>query len=154
MDSHEVLKKAVTEVGAKSVASDMNLSSSLIYKWCEPSEPEGAGGADNPLDRLLRIYELTGDTGPIAWLCQRAGGYYVANHAPVDQEKFSLLPTTRQILREFTELLDAVSEGMEDDGKIDDKEAERIRAEWEDLKSIAEGFVNACEKGTFGKGKS
>jgi hypothetical protein len=153
MNSHEVLKKAVTEVGAKSVASDMNLSSSLIYKWCEPSEPEGAGGADNPLDRLLRIYELTGDTGPIAWLCQRAGGYYVANQPPVEKEKFSLLPTTRRILREFTELLDAVSESMEDDGKIDGKEAERIRAEWEDLKSIAEGFVTACEKGTFAKRK-
>lgn len=151
MKSHEVMKKAVTNVGAKSVASDMNLSASLIYKWCEPKEGPDAGGADNPLDRVAKIYELTGDTGPLSWLCQQADGFYVKNPEPPEEQEnvLHILPTTRTILREFSELLDAVSESVEDDGRIDSEEAERIRAKWEDLKSISEGFVVACEKGQY-----
>ena len=68
MDSYEVLKKSVSDLGVKSVASDLGLSASLIYKWCQPSASEEASGADNPLDRLARIHELTRDTGPIKWL--------------------------------------------------------------------------------------
>ena len=44
MNSYEVLKNAITPVGAKSIAADMNLSTSLIYKWCQSkdyiSEPQ------------------------------------------------------------------------------------------------------------------
>jgi hypothetical protein len=52
MDSSEVLKNAISGVGAKSVAADMNLSASLIYKWCQPSGRVEDSGADNPLGRL------------------------------------------------------------------------------------------------------
>ena len=151
MESHEVMKKAVTNIGAKSVASDMNLSASLIYKWCESTEGEDAGGADNPLDRVHKIYELTGDTGPISWLCNKADGFYVNNPDYEEQADnvAPILPMTRRILREFSALLDAVSESLEDDGKIDQKESKLIRAKWEDLKSISEGFVVACEQGQY-----
>ena len=42
MDSHEVLKKAVTKRGAKMVASELGLSTSLLYKWTEesPASPD------------------------------------------------------------------------------------------------------------------
>jgi hypothetical protein len=150
MESHEILKQAVNTIGAKAVASNMNLSLSLIYKWCEPKDSPDAGGADNPLDRLAKIHKLTGDSGPIQWLCEEAGGFYVRNPVRAKNLEDPILKMTRTILREFTELLDAVSEGYEDDGNIDQKEADLIRSKWEDLKGISESFVVGCEKGQYG----
>jgi len=149
MESYNVLKKAITAVGVKSVAADMSLSTSLVYKWCESKEGEEAGGAANPLDRIDKIYQLTGDTSPISWLCQRAGGFFVENPPRKTAADGPLLPVTQKILREFSELLEAVSNSLENDGHVDAKEAAKIRNEWEDLKSVAEGFVLACEKGRY-----
>ncbi|MBN2686318.1 MAG: hypothetical protein JXR40_13640 [Pontiellaceae bacterium] len=150
MDSYEVLKKSVSDLGVKSVASDLGLSTSLIYKWCQPSGTEDASGADNPLDRLARIYKLTHDRGPVKWLCQQADGYFVENVSTnEDLDTIPLLHMTRRIVREFSELLDVLTESIENDGVIDLKEAEQIRVEWEKLKSSAESFVSSCEKGTY-----
>lgn len=149
MKSHEVLKKSVSDLGVKSVASDLGLSTSLIYKWCQPTGSDDASGADNPLDRLARVYELTQDTGPVEWLCQRANGYFVPN-VPLQQvDAIPLLHMTRLIVREFSELLDVLTESIDNDGVIDLQEAERIRAEWEKLKSSAENFVASCEQGMY-----
>lgn len=149
MDSYEVLKKSVSGLGVKSVASDLGLSASLIYKWCQPSGSEDASGADNPLDRLARIYELTHDTGPVQWLCRQAGGYYVPNVPTRETDAIPLLHMTRRIVREFSELLDVLTESIENDGVIDLSEAGNMRLEWEKLKSSAESFVSACEKGVY-----
>ncbi len=155
MESHEVLKQTMSEVGVKSIAADMNLSTSLLYKWCQPKDSPDAPGADNPLDRLLRICELTGETQPLRWLCERSSGYFTRNPVIHSEESIPLINATRGILKEFTELLDAVSESIENDGEISPDEAERIRSEWEDLKSLTEGFVNSCELGTYaGSGDS
>ncbi len=149
MNSHEVLKKSVSDLGVKSVAADLGLSTSLIYKWCQPNDSEDSSGADNPLDRLARIYELTGDRGPIEWLCGKADGYFVENVPAQAVEKIPLLHMTRRIVREFSELLDVLTESIENDGKIDLDEAARIRREWESLKSSAESFVSSCEKNVY-----
>ena len=149
MNSHEILKKSVSDLGVKSVASDLGLSTSLIYKWCQPTDSDVASGADNPLDRLARVYELTGDTGPINWLCQKADGYFVPNAQLQSIDAIPLLHMTRRIVREFSDLLDVLTESIENDGKIDLDEAEKIRVEWEKLKSSAESFVSACEKGMY-----
>lgn len=149
MNSHEVIKKSVSDLGVKSVASDLGLSTSLIYKWCQPTDSEDASGADNPLDRLARVHELTGDTGPIQWLCQKADGYFVPNAPLQEIEAIPLLHMTRRIVREFSDLLDVLTESIENDGKIDLNEAEKIRVEWEELKSSAESFVSSCEKGVY-----
>lgn len=149
MNSYEVLKKSVSDLGAKSVAADLGLSTSLIYKWCQPSDSEDASGADNPLDRLARLYELTGDKRPIEWLCRKADGYFVSNCPTEDEDAIPLLHMTRRIVREFSELLDVLTESIENDGKIDAQESECIRKEWEELKSSAESFVRYCEKGTY-----
>jgi len=149
MDSHEVIKKSVGDLGVKSVASDLGLSTSLIYKWCQPTGSEDASGADNPLDRLARIHALTQDTGPIAWLCQQADGFFVSNAPLQEIDAIPLLHMTRRIVREFSDLLDVLTESIENDGKIDLDEAEKIRIEWEQLKSSAESFVASCEKGVY-----
>ncbi|WP_136081686.1 phage regulatory CII family protein [Pontiella desulfatans] len=149
MKSNEVLRKSLGELGVKSVASDLGLSTSLIYKWCQPSGTEDASGAENPLDRLAKVYELTGDKGPVEWLCRRADGYFVPNVKPADIDAIPLLHMTRRIVREFSDLLDVLTESIENDGEIDLQEAEKIRDEWEKLKSSAESFVGACEKGSY-----
>lgn len=149
MESHEVLKKSVSDLGVKSVASDLGLSTSLIYKWCQPSDSEESSGAGNPLDRLSKVYELTGDTGPIEWLCLQADGYFVPNVPAEDTAAVPLLHMTRRIVREFSELLDVLTESIENDGRIDDGESKNIRKEWEQLKSTAESFVSSCEKGLY-----
>jgi hypothetical protein len=136
-------------VGVKSISSDMNLSSSLLYKWCQPKDHPDAPGADNPLDRLQKIIELTGDDGPVKWLCEQSNGYFTRNPALVVKSDIPLINVTRGILKEFSTLLDTVSESIENDGEILEDEAEEIRAAWETLKSSTESFVVACEKGQY-----
>jgi hypothetical protein len=149
MESYEVLRDAVGGVGVKSVAVDMGLSSAMVYRWCEDSKPDDASGAKNPLDRLSMIYELTQDSRPIEWLCQQANGFFVQN--PVAQSTFSspVFEATQRMLKEFSDVLQGVNSSMKDDGKIDGDEAAKLRSEWEDLKSIAESFIIACERGKY-----
>jgi hypothetical protein len=149
--SHEVLKKAITPCGAKSVASDMGLSQSMIYKWCQPSGDPDCSGADNPLDRLTEICRLTGDESMIDWLCQQTDSFRVKNPpaAPAQHIEQSVLKNTQAILKEFSEMLEAVTESYANGQRIDGQESVRIRKEWEELKSRAEQFVFACEQGSF-----
>ncbi len=150
MESHEVLKKAINTAGVKAISSDLGLSASLIYKWCEAKETRGACGADNPLDRLLNIYAATGDVGPIAWLCEQAQGFFVHNPEQDAQGHLAVFQATQQILKEFSDVLRAVSESNANDDRIDPDEARQIRAEWEELKAVTESFVVACERGVYG----
>lgn len=149
MQSHEVLRKALADLGVKSVAADMNLSTSLIYKWCQPKDHPQACGTDNPLDRLARLIELTGDDTPVRWLCRHADGFYVKNPEPSDQTDTAALRQTQAILAEFSLLLDAVSRSIGNDQRIDESEAQEIRGLWEELKSTTEAFVVTCERGRY-----
>ncbi len=153
MESFEILKQTVDNLGVKSIASDMNLSTSLIYKWCQPNDSPEAGGADNPLDRLEKILALTGDDGPIRWLCEKAGGFFVKNPSVNDTGNDNDFPlkAAQEILSEFSELLEVVSKSIEDDQKIDSHEAKNIRQVWETLKSVTESFVVDCESGKYGR---
>jgi hypothetical protein len=149
--SHEILKRAVTQCGAKSIASDMGLSQSLIYKWCQSAEGESDSGAENPLDRVLKIVRLTQDESPIDWLCRQTDSYRVKNQ--VADATLSISDTvvigTQSILKEFSDVLEAVTQSYAHESRIDLRESERIRKEWEELKSITEQFVRACEAGAF-----
>lgn len=148
-DSFEVMREVVGPVGAKSIAHDMRLSASLIYKWCEPKERMGGGGADNPLDRILKLCQLTGDCSMIDWLCQQTGTFRVKNPYVALQACEPVLKTTQTILKEFSDVLQAVSSSYESGNRIDAQEAKRIRKEWEDLKMVAETFVYSCEQGLY-----
>jgi hypothetical protein len=149
MESYEVLKKAVSGVGVKSVASDMNLSSAMIYRWCEPSSFPDASGAKNPLDRVATLCDLTGDREPIKWLCLQVDGFFVQNTEADEDFSGAVFDATQKMLKEFSDVLRSVTNGMRDDGKIDCSEAAQLRNEWEDLKSVAESFVVACERGKY-----
>jgi hypothetical protein len=55
------------------------------------------------------------------------------------------------VVEDFGELLTAVSSSIENDGQITPEEADRIRQTWESLKTEAERFVVACERGIYRK---
>ena len=154
MKSHEVIHQAVDEPGVKAVAAALKVSPALVYKWCEPPAEAGdpdQSGAKNPLDRVRDIYMLTKDIRLIRWLCNQADGFFVSNpvanlRKTLDESVFA---ETRSMVRDFSELLDAVTASVEDDAAIDTTEADAIRQKWEDLKACVEHFVISCEKGHY-----
>ena len=157
MRSHELLREVFQTVTAKKVASDLNLSLSLIYKWAEaPEDPAGAAaggsgsasGSANPLDRIAALLESTQDPRIVQWICQQAGGFYIRNPRHHHAHPDFLIPATNEIIQEFADLL-AVIASAAADNHITAEEAKKIRARWEELKSVTEGFVRCCEEGNF-----
>ena len=149
MKSYEVLKQVVEDMGVKSIASDLGVSPSLLYKWCQPVDEPTDSGATNPLDRLARIFEATGDEQIISWLCQKADGFYYPNPSADKNPTKDLFAHTQKLVREFSDLLQVVSESNRVDSNICEEDSLKIRKEWEELKGVGESFVNACEKGFF-----
>jgi hypothetical protein len=154
MKSHEVIRQAVDQQGVKAVAAALKLSPALVYKWCEPpaeQDDPDQSGAKNPLDRVRELYAKTRDIHLVRWLCNEAGGFFVPNPLPEPRRSRdeSIFSETKQMVREFSELLHAVTVSVEDDSKIDRKEADQIRQVWEELKACVEHFVLGCEKGYF-----
>jgi hypothetical protein len=154
MKSYEVIRQAVEEPGVKAVAAGLKVSAALVYKWCEPPADEAdpdQSGAKNPLDRVKEMYTITKDIRLVRWLCNEAGGFYVSNPTPVlarDADQV-LYGHTRQLVRDFSSLLDSVTESVDDDQSVDAEEADQIRQKWEDLKGNIERFVILCEQGHF-----
>lgn len=154
MKSYEVIRDAVDEPGVKAVAAAMRVSAALVYKWCEPpadaADPDNSG-ARNPLDRVRELYVNTKDRKLIDWLCHQAGGFFVANpdqdpDTSLDEKVFT---ETRTMVRDFSELLDTITESLEISPGINKDEADQIRLKWQDLKASVERFVIGCEKGFY-----
>ena len=156
MESYEILKAAMAQRGIKAIANEIGLSESLLYKWSqEPGETGDTdkSGVKNPLDRAIELYTLTNDPKIIHWVCERAGGFFVRNPqaVPHDDVDAAVFHATQDMIRAFSELLNQVSDAIDNGDGVDDKEAKHIRREWEDLKRIAETFTVTCEKGRYHK---
>ena len=147
MQSHELLREVLQQTSAKQVAADLGLSLSMIYKWAEPDEGDGSG-AVNPLDRIEALIRSTNDPRLVQWICQRAGGFFILNPKTNKPHPDFLIPATNEIVQEFADLL-AVIATAASDNQITAKEATSIRARWEELKTVTEGFVACCEEGNF-----
>ena len=146
MESHDVLRRAFEQTSPKAVAAELGLSLSLIYKWAERQAEDGSGSR-NPLDRLLKIVQVTNDPGIVEWLCQMCGGYFVPNPGGL-YDDYEVLPATHAIIQQFSSLLHEISKAAADNSITPD-EAEEIRERWDQLKSYTEGFVACCEQGDF-----
>jgi hypothetical protein len=146
MESHELLREIFEKKTPKEVSADLELSTSMIYKWAQPRAGEGSG-VENPLDRIEALLQSTGDQRLVQWICQRAGGFFIQNpkHAPHPHQ---LIPATNQIVQEFADLLHVIAAATADE-KITTAETKEIRARWEELKTVTEGFVAGCEEGNF-----
>lgn len=153
MESYEVLKRAVDLVGAKQAAGALNVSTSLVYKWCEQpksDDSEEASGARNPLDRIQALIECGGGDELISWLCNQNDGFYVHNpEIKPDTIDSEFIAHTRRMIQDFSDLLNVMSDSIANDNAIDKREAKDIRQEWESLKQYGEEFVCACEDGMF-----
>jgi hypothetical protein len=152
MHSHEVMREVLKKTSAKQIAAEMRLSLSLIYKWAEKPEDESGSGAGSPLDRVGELIRITGDARVAQWVCEQAGGFFIRNpqHLPRIQP---LIPITNDIVHEFADMLATIAASSEDN-VITKDEAKKIRARWEELKTVTEGFVAACESGNFGASKA
>jgi hypothetical protein len=147
MHSHELLREVLQKTSAKQVAADLNLSLSMIYKWAEPDEGDGSGSV-NPLDRIEQLLSSTKDRRLVQWICERAGGFFILNPRKSNPHPDYLIPATNEIVQEFADLL-AVIASAAADNEISAPEAKKIRARWEELKSVTECFVACCEEGNF-----
>lgn len=147
MQSHELLREVLQKTSAKQIAAAMGLSLSMIYKWAEPDEGDGSGTV-NPLDRVEALIRCTNDPRLVQWICERAGGFFIRNPRTNLPHPYYLIPATNEIVQEFADLL-AVIANAAADNQISTKEAKDIRARWEELKSVTEGFVRCCEEGNF-----
>ena len=152
MQSHAVLKEAADKVGVKALAARLRLSPALIYKWCEEADRNDpdTSGTRNPLDRVSEIVQITGHVPVVNWLCHEANGFFVHNpEAECENINTDLLQSTQHLVGAFSELLNGVSASVADDGYIVADEADHIRDQWERLKTTAETFVVACERGLY-----
>ncbi len=147
MQSHELLREVIQKSSAKQIAADLNLSLSMIYKWAEPDEGDGSG-AVNPLDRIEQLLSSSKDRRLVQWICERAGGFFILNPKTNKPHPDYLIPATNEIVQEFADLL-AVIATAAGDNEISAREAKTIRARWEELKTVTEGFVACCEQGNF-----
>jgi hypothetical protein len=148
MYSYELLREIFERTPPKQVAADLGLSPSMIYKWAEPADNGTGSGTANPLDRIEALLKVTQDQRLVQWICQRAGGFFILNPKNTPHPHF-LIPATNQIVQEFADLLHVIATSTADD-KITPDEARQIRARWEELKTVTEGFVACCEDGNFG----
>ncbi len=147
MESHEVLKNAFEKSSPKQVASDLGISLSLVYKWAQEQSDTGSGSR-NPLDRVIELFKLTGDSRIIEYICEQCDGYFVRNPVSHCEKGFQVLPATNEIVSQFSTLLMRIS-GAALDNSITNDEAEDIRVSWDKLKGYGEGFVRCCEEGDF-----
>jgi hypothetical protein len=148
MQSYEVLREVFQECSPKQIASQLGLSLSMIYKWAEPPDQEAGSGSTNPLDRIDALLRCSNDRRLVQWICQRAGGFFVLNPKSSKPHPAYLIPATNAIVQEFADLL-AVVAAAAADNQINQSESKQIRARWEKLKGVTEGFVACCEQGNF-----
>ena len=148
MQSHELLREVFQKVSAKQVASELGLSLSMIYKWAEPPDNAAGSGTANPLDRIETLLRATDDPSIVQWICQKAGGFFIKNPRHHHSHPDFLIPATNEIVQEFADLLSVIAVAASDN-HISKREAEKIRARWEELKAVTEGFVRCCEEGNF-----
>lgn len=151
MQSHEVMREVLKKTSAKQISADLQLSLSLIYKWAEPPEDDTGAGANNPLDRVGQLIRSTRDTRIAQWVAEQADGFFIRNPEKLPANQ-TLIPMTNDIVQEFADMLATIALSSADN-VITRDEAKKIRARWEELKSVTEGFVQAAEAGTFGAAK-
>jgi len=145
MQSHELMREVLEKTPASKISDDIGLSASIVYKW---GQPQTAGsGVANPLDRVEALLQSTRDQRIAQWICQRADGFFIPNPKHIPHPHY-LIPATNQIVQEFADLLQVIAKAAHDN-TVTPAEAKQIRARWEELKSVTEGFVASCEKGNF-----
>ena len=121
MKSHQVIKESCKKRGIKSIASEIGVSSSLMYKWSQPYDGSGSG-SKNPLDRIVELINAIQAPTVIEWICEQSGGYFVRDPESQQEENFEVMPATNEIVAQFSALLGEISQAAQDN-TIEKKES-------------------------------
>lgn len=137
MQSHEVVKNAIGK-NTKEVAEELKVSIETCYKWSD-------GSLRDPLQRVVKLYQKTGDIDLIKYICSEAGGYFVKSFNPEDCKDVKIIPAA---VKEFGDLMTELGLSLAD-GIITDDELYRLKKEFGDLVSLMTAFFEACDNGKF-----
>lgn len=138
MDSREIMIKACKELGTKHVASEMGVSTSVLYN--QMNDPNRT----DLLKRFVDFCEASESDAPIKWACEKLNGVFVPNR-DVSVEELEAVTTTyvSRSVKEFGDVITVMGEAIHD-GVITESEALTIKKEWEELKALLESFVHVC----------
>lgn len=146
MASHELLHELFVKPQVKNLAVKLGRSAVLLYKWAQPRAGDNSG-KKNPVDWVVELMQLT-DERLVRWICARAGGFFVKNPALTVWRALTLVKAAGAVLMCLVQFQGRLLQAQQD-GRVSSKAAEDLRAAWEELKSEAESFVQACERGAF-----
>lgn len=151
MKSYEAIQKAIN---GKTIehAKTLGKSISLLAKWQEPALDYTDSGAYNPLDRIEAIVETALKLGepkesalaPIQYLAEKFSLVMISlpkQHAGNIEISRELLKT----IKEFGEMAEAASRALDNDGRVDKREAQKIDKEAWDLIRQTALFVEAIK---------
>lgn len=132
----EAIRSNPRHLKAEAIADRMLVNRATLYKW-------GTTEAVIPLERLLQLIWITGDTRPIAAVCEAAGGVFIPNPSAIENSAEDV--ANAKTLREFSEFMTETARSTAD-GDVTSVEAARIRKEGhEAMRAIAE-LVRHFEK--------
>jgi len=117
----------------------------MLYKWRE--QPHKGSGHPNPLDRVAMLISATGDERIVDWLAHKSGGHFIRDE--VHHTSPELFRASNALIKDFGLLITELANAC-DDQQIFPAESVALREKWNLLRKRAEGFVRACEKGTYG----
>jgi hypothetical protein len=140
MTSKDTMKIAAKDTGVKEVARCLGMSASTLYNQMNSDDK------NDLMQRFVDFSTLCGNDIAIKWACEQLGGTYVPNLT--DLGDVTPHECISESLKEFSDVIRAIGGAIED-GIITQKEAGLIRKEWDDVKSLLESFVFACEVGDF-----
>jgi hypothetical protein len=157
-ESHLVIQDALLHLGKisgskkktqqevhREIAKTLNISPAMLYKWREPSSK--GSGHPNPLDRVALLITATGDERIVDWLAHKSGGHFVRDE--LHNASPELFRASNALIKDFSLLITELANACEDQ-EISPSESVGLREKWNLLRKRAEGFVRACEKGTYG----
>ena len=128
--SNLAIKASLKGKNIKAVKDALGISQALIYKWM--ADP----AVRNPLDRVLKLIELSGNLSIIRWLCNACGGFLVMNPntSNIDISDGNLTTIIKRS-NKTTELIAEITNSEDQDL------LEELRNNWEKQKSIVESFI-------------
>lgn len=143
MKSYEALNRCINRKTVEH-AKNLQLSTSLLHKWQEPSTDFTDSGALNPLDRIEALIEKSISLGtrkedalaPVQYLAERFGLIVI----PVPEVEPDVGKVSVELLKaieEFGDLAREASAALRD-GRITYAEFDRINREaWELIRQVA-----------------
>ncbi|WP_020675524.1 phage regulatory CII family protein [Geopsychrobacter electrodiphilus] len=144
MESYEAMRRAVGGAAVK-VARRLGRSSSMVQKWCEPSNDFTTSGALNPLDRIEGVIEVAVQErrrscdayAPIYFLAQRFGGLFLPP-IPMTIKTSEISAQLCRTVKEAGDAFSVAAKALEDDNLSPNERREILKEAHEAMAAFAE----------------